>query len=61
MRTHTPSVFAYPRDPKDEPYVNLAVAAAADYVVTRDKDLLDLMTGHTDEAKAFRRFPAQNH
>jgi predicted nucleic acid-binding protein len=26
-----------------------------DYLVSRDKDLLDLMTGHTDECKDFRR------
>lgn len=35
-------VFSYPRDPKDEPYVNLAIAAKADFLVTRDRDLLDL-------------------
>ncbi len=50
-----PKVFSYPRDPDDEPYINLAVAAGADYIVTRDKDLLDLMTGYTDEAKEFRQ------
>ena len=50
-----PKVFSYPRDPDDEPYINLAVAAQADYIVTRDKDLLDLMTGHTDDAKEFRQ------
>ena len=38
-----PPVFSYPRDPKDEPYVNLAVAAGLRYLVSRDKDLLDLM------------------
>ena len=42
-------------DPKDEPYINLAIAADADYIVSRDKDLLDLMTGHTKECKEFRR------
>jgi len=30
------------RDKKDEPYLNLAVAARAEYLVTRDKDLLDI-------------------
>jgi putative PIN family toxin of toxin-antitoxin system len=38
-----PRVFEYPRDPKDEPYINLAIAACADYLASRDKDLLDLM------------------
>jgi len=31
------------RDPDDLPYLNLAVANAVDYLVSRDKDLLDLM------------------
>lgn len=38
-----PAVFTLVRDPKDERYVNLAAAAGARYLVTRDKDLLDLM------------------
>ena len=50
-----PQHFAYSRDPKDEKYVNVAVEARADYIVSRDKDLLDLMTGYTDECKDFRR------
>src|SRR5262249_49209275 len=33
--------FQYPRDPKDEPYINLALAAGADYIVSRDNDLLN--------------------
>jgi putative PIN family toxin of toxin-antitoxin system len=35
-------VIEYPRDPKDEPIVNLALTVRADYIVTRDKDLFDL-------------------
>lgn len=53
-----PGIFAYPRDPDDEPYVNVAVAAGARYLVTWDKDLLDLMNEATPEGKDFRqRFP----
>ncbi len=52
---NAPSVFSYPRDPKDEKYINLAVEAKADFLVSRDNDLLDLMTGYTDECKDFRR------
>jgi putative PIN family toxin of toxin-antitoxin system len=40
---NVPRVFAYPRDPKDEPYINLAIAADAEYLTSRDNDLLDLM------------------
>jgi putative PIN family toxin of toxin-antitoxin system len=50
-----PNHFTYPRDPKDEPYINLAVEARARYIVSRDNDLLDLMTGYDRESKAFRR------
>lgn len=47
--------FIYQRDPKDAKYINLAVEAEAGYLVSRDKDLLDLMTSHTAEGKDFRR------
>jgi uncharacterized protein len=47
--------FSYPRDEDDEPYINLAVEAGADFIISRDRDLLDLMTGHTDECKEFRQ------
>lgn len=50
-----PKVFSYSRDPKDEPYINLAAEARADYLVSRDKDLLELMTDYTTEAKEFRQ------
>ena len=53
-----PQVFAYPRDPDDEPYINLAIAAAARYLVTWDNDLLDLMDEATAVGSDFRqRFP----
>ncbi len=41
--SEVPDLVALPRDPKDEPYLNLAVSAAARYLVSRDRDLLDLM------------------
>jgi putative PIN family toxin of toxin-antitoxin system len=47
--------FSYSRDPDDEPYINLAVEARAAFLVSRDKDLLDLMTTQTTEAKQFRQ------
>jgi putative PIN family toxin of toxin-antitoxin system len=48
-----PKVFEYPRDPKDEPYLNLAIAAEARYLVSFDNDLLDLM----DDPDFRQRFP----
>jgi putative PIN family toxin of toxin-antitoxin system len=50
-----PDKFHFARDPTDAPYLNLAIAARADYLVTRDRDLLDLMTAHTSESKEFRQ------
>jgi uncharacterized protein len=38
-----PSSFTLPRDPDDEPYLNLAIAVNADFLATRDNDMLDLM------------------
>ena len=51
-------VFDYPRAKQDEPYIDLAAAARAKYLVTRDKDLLALATDHSLIGKQFRqRFP----
>jgi uncharacterized protein len=50
-----PHILDFARDHKDEPYINLAAAAKADYLVSRDKDLLSLMTGHSPECKQFRQ------
>ena len=50
-----PRHFEFSRDPNDEPYINLAIEANAIFLVSRDNDLLDLMTGYTDECKDFRR------
>jgi uncharacterized protein len=53
MVADVPRKFTLERDPKDERYLNLAIAAEAQYLVSWDKDLLDLLA---DEA--FRqRFP----
>ena len=46
-------VFPFSRDPKDEPILNLAISARANYLVTRDLDLLDLTRTDRDDAKAF--------
>ena len=51
------SITVLPRDPKDEPYLNLALTVGAKYLVTWDKDPLSLM-GDNPEAADFReRFP----
>ncbi len=43
LLTRVPRAETLGRDPKDEPYLNLAIAARAQYLVSRDRDLLDLM------------------
>jgi len=47
--------FDFRRDPKDAPYINLAAAAAADFIISRDHDLLDLMSRYDDDSKEFRQ------
>ena len=50
--------FHFERDPKDEPYLNLAIQARAHYLASRDKDILDLQHGSDPAAVDFRaRFP----
>jgi len=51
---NVPEEFHYERDPDDEMYINLAIVSNATYLVSRDKDLLDLMTTSTDIARQFR-------
>jgi putative PIN family toxin of toxin-antitoxin system len=48
-------VLDYPRAPQDEPYIDLAASVDADYLVSRDKDLLSLMTGHSPSELFGRR------
>ena len=50
-----PKSFKFERDPKDEIIIDLAVFCEADYIVTWDKDLLDLMAGIDIESKEFRQ------
>ncbi len=50
-----PDKFKYSRDPNDEIYINLAIEAEAEFIVSRDKDLIDLMNAYTTEAKEFRQ------
>lgn len=52
---NVPSVLHLPRHPDDEPYLDLAAAVDADYLVTRDNDLLSLATDHSAEAKAIHQ------
>jgi predicted nucleic acid-binding protein len=54
-----PAVFTYDRDPDDAHYVDLAVAAQAKLIVSRDRDRLDLMDDRRQDSLAFkRRFPS---
>ncbi len=50
-----PRRFVYPRDPKDEPYINLAVEIKAAYLVSRDNDLLDLMKWEQEAGREFQK------
>lgn len=53
-----PSVFEFLRDPDDAHYVDLAVAARAKLIVSRDKDLLSLADATSPEGQDFQaRFP----
>jgi len=52
---NVPQVFHLLRDVDDEDYINLAGEVRADFLVSRDNDLLDLMTDYTIEAKEFRQ------
>jgi putative PIN family toxin of toxin-antitoxin system len=56
-----PHVFRFDRDPKDEPYINLAIATGASYLVTRDKDLLDLADASTPDGRRLRRHAPELH
>jgi len=49
-----PMVCRLPGDRKDEKHLNLAIAAHAEFIVTRDNLLLGLMTAENPDAFAFR-------
>jgi predicted nucleic acid-binding protein len=53
LRPDVPVAMELERDPKAEPYLNLAIASSATYLVTWDEDLLDLM----GKEEFRRRFP----
>jgi putative PIN family toxin of toxin-antitoxin system len=47
--------FPYPRDPKDAPMIELAIAGAATHLISTDDDLLSLSAGRGEAARRFRR------
>ena len=59
MVQEVPPGFSLPRDKKDEPYIDLAIAAEARYLVTwNDRHLTYLMRKDTPEGLGFcQRFP----
>ena len=54
MVSEVPRVFHFDRDPKDEPYINLAIAARVRYLVSRDNDILDLADASTPDGERLR-------
>jgi predicted nucleic acid-binding protein len=59
LLAEVPKAFSLPRDPDDEPYTDLAIAAEAKFLVTwNDRHLTYLMRQDTPEGIEFcRRFP----
>ena len=53
LASHPQQIFRLDRDPADEVFVNLALENAAEFLVTRDRDLLDLM----DDSAFCSKFP----
>lgn len=56
--TDVPERYTLTRDPADSKYINLAIAADAEFIVTTDDDLLDLIAPRSAAGLDFRqRFP----
>jgi putative PIN family toxin of toxin-antitoxin system len=49
-----PQLYVLDRDPKDSKYLNLSAAVDAEFLVTRDNDLLSLVTSHDSLATLLR-------
>lgn len=47
--------FEYPRDPQGEPFLNLAIEAEADFLISRNPDLLDLMKWDAEDGRDFQK------
>jgi putative PIN family toxin of toxin-antitoxin system len=47
--------FSFARDPKDKPFLELAIAASATHLITTDEDMLSLSNRRDDSAKRFRQ------
>lgn len=54
------NVFVLDRDPKDSKYIDLAIATKADFLVTRDNDLLDLRETCATANRLLRDFSAKS-
>jgi putative PIN family toxin of toxin-antitoxin system len=53
------AVYVHPIDPDDSHYVNLALAAGAKLIASRDRHLLDLMDSAKPHSREFQaRFPS---
>lgn len=50
-----PTLWSYERDPDDAHYVNLAIACDARLVISRDRDLLDLMEDANVDGRRLRQ------
>lgn len=53
------NVFVLDRDPKDSKYIDPAIATKADFLVTRDNDLLDLREKESPLSEIFEKLDWQ--